>query len=176
MEGPLPPGQGRQVLRHPPQEHQGNHDDMLGYSGTVSSGGVGEQAVRVGPEIFVQIAFDPGEVAAQPRQAFCTLQQGGVDMSIDDLVVLQIFFQSGGVLRVLIVVGGEACGFSRFVDLFPVGGRHEAGIDCDLFHACFLFSVGSPSGERDTVLRGADFKICSAVFSPSAAADMMPPA
>ena len=41
MVGPLPPGQGRQILRHPPQEHQGKHDDMLGDGGAVGPGGVG---------------------------------------------------------------------------------------------------------------------------------------
>ena len=100
----------------------------------------------MGPDGFVQVALDPGEVAAQPFQIFCALQQGGGDMAVDDLVFFQVCFQSGGALGAVVVVGGEARRSSGFVYLFAVGVGHEAGIDCDFFHRSFLFSVIPPAG------------------------------
>ena len=74
-EGPLPPEKGLLVLRHPPQQHQQHHEDMLGDRRAVGPGGVGQQAIRVGPDGVVQQVVHPGGGGAQPAQGSRARQQ-----------------------------------------------------------------------------------------------------
>ena len=119
------------VIRHPPQQHQGHHHHMLG-DGNAVDVGVGQQAVRVGEQAGVlAVEVHPGKGAAVPLQRSGSGAQKVSGMGVQNLAVLE------AVLRLLKLVqveemGGEARPAGGLPDLVLVGFREEFLIDADI--------------------------------------------
>ena len=156
---PLPPGQGLLVLRHPPQQHQQHHDDVLGNSGPVGPRGVGQQAVRPGPDFLRQIFLHSRKITAKPAELVRFFQQAGSRMAKEDLILLD--FPRQHLLAVMERHGKPQPG-RRLCDGPAVAAVHKPNANPDLSHGTSPLYISASTR--------------SAVLSPSAAADRMPPA
>ena len=89
LRHPFPPPDDVLELRHPPQQHQRYHEDVLADGEAVGSGGVGQHHVGIGVQAVVGQLVHPGEAAAVPLQPCGPLQVLGIAPAIEDLIVLQ---------------------------------------------------------------------------------------
>ena len=155
LRHPFPPPDDVLELRHPPQQHQRHHEDVLADGEAVGSGGVGQHHVGAGVQAVVGQLVHPGEAAAIPLQPRGPLQVSGLAPSVDDLILVQPLCRS---LAPPVKVHRKAVLFRRCQHPFPVLRRQEVLHHRDFSHLPYTSHI------------------FSAQRIPSAAADRMPPA
>ena len=155
LRHPFPPPDDVLELRHPPQQHQRHHEDVLADGEAVGSGGVGQHHVGAGVQAVVGQLVHPGEAAAVPLQPRGPLQVLGIAPAVNDLILLQTL---GRGRAPPVKIHRKAALFRRIQHLFPALRRQEVLHHRDFSHLPYTSHI------------------FSAQRMPSAAADRMPPA
>ena len=118
------------ILHLAAQQHQADHDEMLGDGGAVGAGGVGEQAVGVLIDTLVAEMIHARPTGAVPFEAFRTFYDLARAMPVEDLTVVHPADRFSGRGEILDLIAVFGC---RRVELTLVFVVEKVDDDADLF-------------------------------------------